>query len=104
MTPSSVPAAYRPLHKYLAERYADIVVLTFAQIEDLLGFRLPEPASLDVTWWADNDANRRELPQSLAWTQANRIATPNLAARTVMFERVRISDSVLPHGHGPAKS
>jgi hypothetical protein len=31
-------------HKYLAARYADAVVLTFAQIEDLAGFALPELA------------------------------------------------------------
>ena len=89
MTPSSVPIEYRSLQKYLAERHADIVVLTFAQIEDLLGFRLPQPAFLQVTWWADDDANQPEMVQSRAWTQANRTATPNLSARTVMFERVR---------------
>ena len=89
MTPSSVPIEYRSLQKYLTERHADIVVLTFAQIEDLLGFRLPPLASLHLTWWADDDANGPGLAQSRAWTEANRTATPNLAARTVMFERVR---------------
>ena len=89
MTPSPVPSEYRSLQKYLTERHADIVVLTFNQIEDLLGFRLPPPASLHSTWWADEDASRPESAQSRAWTQANRTATPNLTARTVMFERVR---------------
>src|SRR5437899_11157843 len=38
-TPQSddVPAEYRSLHKYLDGRYADTVVLRFAEIEDLLG-------------------------------------------------------------------
>jgi len=39
-----VPAEYLSLHKYLENRYADTVVLTFSQIEDLLGFVLPESA------------------------------------------------------------
>jgi hypothetical protein len=85
-----VPAEYRSLHKYLAERYADIVVLTFAQIEDLLGFRLPPSAWVHLTWWADDEANHPESTQSRAWTQANRSATPNLSARTVMFERLHV--------------
>ena len=32
-----VPNKYVPLHDYLANRYADNVVLTFGQLEDLLG-------------------------------------------------------------------
>ena len=32
------------LYKYLSERYANRVVLTFSQIEDLLGFSLPDQA------------------------------------------------------------
>ena len=32
------------LYKYLENRYANTVVLTFAEIEDILGFALPDPA------------------------------------------------------------
>ena len=35
---------YRLLFKYLRDRYANRVVLTFSEIEDLLGFELPEGA------------------------------------------------------------
>jgi hypothetical protein len=41
-----------PLHKYLDGRYADAVVLTFAEIEDLAGFALPDLARLNNDWWA----------------------------------------------------
>jgi len=41
-----MPAEYRSLHKYLDSRYADTVVLRFAEIEDLLGFALPHRARL----------------------------------------------------------
>ena len=40
-SPLPVPVGYAPLHKYLDERYADTVVLTFGEIEDLLGSKLP---------------------------------------------------------------
>ena len=33
---------YLLLYKYLENRYANTVVLTFAEIEDLLGFALPD--------------------------------------------------------------
>ena len=83
----SVPADYRALHKYLAERFADNVVLRFAEIEDLLGFTLPTAASMELDWWAAEIQGGSPSPQARAWTTANRIATANLSARTVSFER-----------------
>ena len=82
-----VSAPYRPLHAYLSGRYSDRVVLTFGQIEDLLGMALPQPAWVQVEWWA-SDAAADPAPQSRAWTHAGRTATPNLFAHTVIFERV----------------
>ena len=46
---------YKALCEYLENRYANTVVLTFAQIEDLLGFTLPDSARVDHAWWANND-------------------------------------------------
>jgi len=88
--PSGSPASteYRHLNKYLSGRFADIVVLTFAQIEDLLGFALPDPARLQKNWWASPEAGATPSAQATSWVQANRTAVPNLAAQTVMFERV----------------
>jgi hypothetical protein len=90
-TPGSHPFAatseYRSLYKYLHDRYADSVVLTFAEIEDLLGFTLPDVARLEQGWWANADPDRTPSPQSLSWTQANRTATPRLLAQVVVFER-----------------
>jgi len=86
--PSAVPAEYRVLHKYLNDRYADTVVLTFGEIEDLLGFALPEVARLEHAWWARSDDGSAASPESHSWIQAGRTATPNLLARTVAFERV----------------
>ena len=44
---------YLLLYKYLENRYANTVVLTFAEIEDLLGFALPDQARLQQEWWTN---------------------------------------------------
>jgi hypothetical protein len=85
--PFAVPSEYRSLHKYLDERYANTVVLTFAEIEDLLGFTLPDLARVQQAWWANEDTDRTPTAQSRSWTQARRTAKPNLLAQTVAFER-----------------
>ena len=46
-----MPGKYRSLYEYLEHRYANTVVLMFAQIEDLLGFTLPDSARVDPEWW-----------------------------------------------------
>jgi hypothetical protein len=78
---------YLLLYKYLHDRYADTVVLTFGQIESLLGFTLPDLARLNKQWWTNTTATAAGANYSDAWRLANRIATPNLLAQTVAFER-----------------
>jgi hypothetical protein len=75
------------LHRYLHNRFADRVVLTFAQIEDILGFSLPVSAWVERDWWGCLDALGGGTRQSAAWTLAGRRAMVNLAARNVTFER-----------------
>jgi hypothetical protein len=88
ISPLSASGPYRALHAYLNGRYADTVVLTFAEIQDLLGFALPDAARVDIEWWGSDGAEGGPSPQSRAWTEAHRTAKPNLFARTVVFERV----------------
>ena len=78
---------YQPLHKYLRDRYANRVVLTFAEIQDLLGFSLPEAAWLERAWWNGAPPDGRRSPQSDAWMLAGRTAEVNLTARNVLFDR-----------------
>ncbi len=87
LSPSSV-WEYRSLYQYLDNRFADTVVLTFAQIEALLGFTLPDLAGLRPDWWATPEADAVPSSQSRSWVEASRTATPNLRAQSVMFERV----------------
>jgi hypothetical protein len=83
----SYAGEYKGLYKYLRDRYANRVVLTFGEIEDLVGFSLPGPARLQTEWWAGSDAVAHRTAQSDSWTLASRTATVNLAAQNVLFER-----------------
>jgi hypothetical protein len=82
----AVSGKYARLHTYLDNRFADVIVLTFGQIEDVLGFALPTLAH-DTAWWTMGETNVAGPRHSDAWTLAGRTATPNLKARTVVFER-----------------
>ena len=78
---------YLLLYKYLHERYADTVVLTFGQIESLLGFALPDQARVNTQWWTNAEVTAAGINHSDSWILACRVATPNLLAQTVAFER-----------------
>jgi len=81
-----VSGKYGVLYRYLEHRYADVIVLTFGQIEDLLGFGLPQRARTYQEWWTLG-ANVEGAPHADAWTLAGRTASPNLQSRTVIFTR-----------------
>jgi hypothetical protein len=77
---------YLPLYSYLEHRYASIVVLSFQEVEALLGFALPEAARLEEDWWTTVGAYGVPDGNAVALV-AGRTATANLAARNVRFER-----------------
>ncbi len=79
---------FRPLHDYLRKRFADSVVLTFDQIEDLNGVALPAEARSDEAWWSRASVGGTDAHCSDAWVLANRSAQVNLQAKTVLFDRV----------------
>jgi hypothetical protein len=78
---------YLALYKYLEHRYADATTLTFSQIEDLLGFALPQLARTQQAWWAKGVVAGDMPPHAAAWLLAGRTATANLLAQTVIFSR-----------------
>jgi hypothetical protein len=87
MESSGVAAPYRALKAYLDSRFANTVVLRFAEIEDILGFQLPHLARLQQDWWANPTVETTASEQSESWTHGKRTATPNLVAQTVTFAR-----------------
>jgi len=85
---ATVHGKYASLHLYLVNRYADKVVLTFGQLEDLLGSPLPDSARVEQEWWTSPNKDAGKSSCSDAWVLAGRTASPNLMARTVAFERM----------------
>lgn len=83
-----IAGAYQALHGYLDRRYADTAVLTFEQIESLIGFALPDRARTDDDWWVGDGTDAVASGHVDAWRLAGRTATPNLRAGVVAFDRV----------------
>ena len=81
-----VEGKYLLLNEYLEHRFANTVVLTFGQIEDIVGSALPDVARTDMAWWTGDPAVG-DSRHAQAWTLAGMTAKPNLYARNVLFER-----------------
>lgn len=79
---------YHPLTEFLKAREDDIWSASFAQVEKILGFSLPESAEKYPAWWA-NQSNGRHS-QAMAWQEAGwRTRNVDLRGRRVAFERSR---------------
>lgn len=57
---------YLPLTKWLLECSNDLVKLSFYELEDILGFKLPDSAQVHSRWWM-NDVNHS---QARGWLDA----------------------------------
>jgi hypothetical protein len=60
------PGRYEPLTRYLKGLDAGPVTLTFDQLYDILGFRLPAAASNHAQWWQASGTQ----PQARGWKDA----------------------------------
>ncbi|MBA2608663.1 MAG: hypothetical protein H0U92_06980 [Actinobacteria bacterium] len=77
---------YAPLRGSLEQHSDNAVRMTFREIEDVLGFQLPDSARRYAFWWA-NDRTGNHV-QAAAWMAAGRhVARVDLVRHTVMFVR-----------------
>lgn len=77
---------YQPLADFLASHKPNEWTATFADIEERLGFRLPESAYKYPAWWA-NQANGGHS-QTRGWRSVGwRTTSLDLQRRRVRFER-----------------
>ena len=104
---------YAPLYRSLCARAAPKWRATFAEIEAILGFRLPDSARRHRSWWS----NRRKgggHGHALAWQEAGwRTRAVDLVGETLVFERLpdapeprrrrrfSIAEILPPHDPGP---
>lgn len=80
-------AKYSSLAKFLADsaRTEGTVILSFAQIEDLVGSTLPASARKFRSWWGNDNYH----VQSVAWRAAGwRVFKSDMARHVVTFIRV----------------
>jgi len=87
VSPKKFGTKYSPLSRYLARRarFTNHVILTFAQIEGIIGDNLPFSALRYQNWWT----NTHSRVQAQAWLNVGWIAyNVNLKDRTATFRRV----------------
>ena len=76
---------YAPLYRHLMDLRGKEWPTTFSQIEDVLGFKLPDSARIHRPWWA-NQGERGGHSHALAWEMAGwRTSRVDMAGETVVF-------------------
>lgn len=89
VSPTRYGTKYSPLSRYLLKRghFTDRAVLSFADIEGIIGDNLPFKAVKDTEWWA----NTRGGAQGRAWLDVGwEMQSVDLSNRTVTFIRVAV--------------
>jgi DNA-binding XRE family transcriptional regulator len=78
-------AKYGPLFQHLRQSGRDEVTLSFAEIEALLGERLPESARTSRSWWSNRTSG---AVQASAWMKAGyHVKKIDLAQGTITFRK-----------------
>ena len=75
---------YKALSEFLYESWKKRIVLTYEQLEDILGFALPASAhTLPQSYWANTEYHT----YAKSWLALGYKAKVNVASKSVMFER-----------------
>jgi len=78
---------YDALGDYLKRQGRDRVPMTFAEIEKIIGAKLPPSAREHRPWWGNNDANH---VNAKAWLDAGfESEQVDMVGRKLVFRRVR---------------
>lgn len=91
---------YEPLTHFLNGRRTEEVPMTFAEIEKVVGFRLPEKASGIRAWWSNNPSNN---VMTKAWLAAGYVTERvDMGSRRLVFRRARtpVPTAKAPSGSG----
>ena len=87
---------YFPLFSRLQQAAGEPVMLTFAQIEELLGSSLPGSARARAGWWSNRGQG---AVQAAAWMGAGyHVADVDLTAETIRFEKPTLTYTVEKSG------
>lgn len=81
-------AKYDPLARYLKEHPAPLLILSFADIEEIIGAPLPRSARVVPEWWWNDADPRSSHVQCRAWVRSGYFTKAvDLAQGQVTFER-----------------
>lgn len=76
---------YEPLTRFLATQDAERLPMTFREIEDVLGLKLPNSSRTHRAWWSNNPSNN---VMTRAWLSAGyETADVDLATEKLLFRR-----------------
>lgn len=78
---------YDPLRDYLKKQTLPELVLTFDQIEEIIGAPLPRAAQR-ASWWETLRSPQEKMPQREACLEAGYIATRQADGSSVRFKRM----------------
>lgn len=87
MTMESRKSVYEPLHLRLQNEDNRSLRLTFAEIEALLGRKLPRSAYTFSAWWSNESSMKVGHTQAKAWMEAGFRAHASIKNRIVEFRR-----------------
>ena len=77
---------YEPLTEFLRKQRSNRIEMTFAEIQDVLGAKLPPSASLYRAWWSNNPNNN---VMTLAWRNAGYLTEKvDIRNDRVVFRRI----------------
>ena len=89
---------YSPLSAYLREQPFAEIPMTFAEIERVIGAKLPEKSQAHRAWWSNNPSNS---VMTKAWLDAGyRTERVDMAGRKLVFKRISSTPSQLPTPQG----
>jgi hypothetical protein len=93
---------YAPLGSYLRDQRFDLVQMSFADIERIVGFKLPEKSQIHRAWWSNNPGNN---VMTKIWVDAGfRTEQVDIEARRLVFRRVgspQQDEAPLPRSEAP---
>lgn len=100
----AIDGKYAPLAANLSRipRGQERVALSFADVEDIIGARLPAAAREHRSWWANNSTTHR---QSESWLNVSwRVVSINMTKERVIFARSHGRERAFIHFFGDVQS
>ncbi len=80
-----MPSKYDPLGDYLKSRASSEIVMSFSDIENVIGSRLPPKAVNHPAWWSNNTSNNT---MTKVWLDAGyKTERVDISARKLIFRR-----------------